>query len=147
MICRSRVACYSVLWLTTFVLSAFSDEPKEYEITDADREHWSFRPVARSAVPTVKNRDWVRTPIDAFILAKLEQASWQPNRRAERRDLLRRVTLDLTGLPQAIRPRGIDPAPQWSAASRSGRASLVATDRGVLPDDLAANSLVQVSPR
>ena len=102
MIRRSRVACYSVLWLTTFVLSAFSDEPKEYEITDADREHWSFRPVARSAVPTVKNRDWVRTPIDAFILAKLEQASWQPNRPAERRDLLRRMTLDLTGLPPTI---------------------------------------------
>jgi hypothetical protein len=50
----------------------------------------------------VKNRDWGRTPVDAFILAKLEEVEWSPNPPAERRDLLRRVFLDLTGLPPTI---------------------------------------------
>ena len=97
-----RCALLSILGLIVLTISLRADEPKEYEITDADREHWSFRPVVRPVVPAVKNRDWVRTPIDAFILAKLEQASWQPNHPAERRDLLRRATLDLTGLPPTI---------------------------------------------
>lgn len=83
-------------------LSVFGDDPKEYEITDADRDHWSFRPVVRPTIPTVKNRVWVRAAIDAFILAKLEQADWQPNAPADRRDLLRRAYLDLTGLPPTI---------------------------------------------
>ena len=102
MIRRSRVACCSVLWLLAFVVLAICDEPAEYEITDADREHWSFRPVVRPAVPVVKNREWGRTPIDAFVLAKLEQAEWPPNPSAERRDLLRRVFLDLIGLPPSV---------------------------------------------
>ena len=89
MIRRSRVACCSVFWLLTIIVSAFADEPTEYEITDADREHWSFRPVARPAVPAVKNREWGRTPIDAFVLAKLEAAAWSPNLSADRRDMLR----------------------------------------------------------
>lgn len=83
-------------------ISAFAEELPEYEITDADREHWAFRPVTRPPVPMVRRRDWVRTPIDAFILAKLEAVDWSPNPPARRRDLLRRAFLDLTGLPPTI---------------------------------------------
>ncbi len=98
-----RLACFSVAIATIALsISAFGDEPVEYEITDSDRDHWSFRPIARPAVPAVRNRDWVRTPIDAFILAKLEAADWQPNPPAAKRDLLRRTFLDLTGLPPTI---------------------------------------------
>lgn len=102
MAARFRDALLTAVGLIALSISIFGDEPKEYEVTDADRDHWSFRPIARPAVPTVKHRDWVRTPIDAFILAKLEQDEWQPNPPAERRDLLRRAFLDLTGLPPTI---------------------------------------------
>jgi cytochrome c553 len=61
--------------------------------------HWAFRPVTRPQVPSVKNKAWVKTPIDAFILARLEEKGLSPAKPADRRTLLRRVTFDLTGLP------------------------------------------------
>ena len=63
------------------------------------REFWSFRPVADPAVPAVQNADWVQTPIDAFVLTKLETRKTRPAERAAKRTLIRRVTFDLTGLP------------------------------------------------
>jgi cytochrome c553 len=66
--------------------------------TTASR-HWSLRPVERPPVPDVRERAWVRNPIDAFVLARLESESIQPSPEADRRTLLRRVSLDLTGLP------------------------------------------------
>lgn len=68
-------------------------------IKPTDREHWAFQPVQRPDVPTVKGTTWVRNPIDAFVLAKLEAKGWQPNAPAERAALLRRVYLDVIGLP------------------------------------------------
>ncbi len=62
-------------------------------------EHWSFQPVLRPAVPAVKNASWSRNPIDAFVLAKLEARGWSPAPAAAPRDLLRRLHLDLIGLP------------------------------------------------
>ncbi len=62
--------------------------------------HWSFVPLPdRVALPEVKNAGWVRDPLDRFVLAKLEQAGLSPNKEASRSRWLRRVTLDLTGLP------------------------------------------------
>jgi hypothetical protein len=63
------------------------------------RAFWSFRPVIRPRLPAVRQREWVRTPIDAFILAKLEGAGLHPAAPASKASLLRRVTYDLTGLP------------------------------------------------
>lgn len=63
------------------------------------RQHWSFQPVKSTTSPVVRNRTWPRSPIDAFILAKLEQAKLTPSPPADKRTLLRRVTFDLTGLP------------------------------------------------
>ena len=60
---------------------------------------WSFRPVKRTAPPTVKNAAWVRSPIDAFILSKLEAKHLAPAAPASKIALLRRATYDLTGLP------------------------------------------------
>ena len=61
--------------------------------------HWSFVPPKRPEVPAVKQADWPRTPIDSFVLAKLEQQGLHPSPEADRAILLRRVTFDLTGLP------------------------------------------------
>jgi mono/diheme cytochrome c family protein len=60
---------------------------------------WAFQPVKRSPVPAVKNTAWVRSPIDAFILAKLESKGLKPAPSAGRTVLIRRAYYDLTGLP------------------------------------------------
>ncbi len=63
------------------------------------REHWAFRPMARPEPPAVGDEAWVRNAIDRFILARLEAEGLTPVAPAGRRQLLRRVTFDLTGLP------------------------------------------------
>jgi hypothetical protein len=77
------------------------DELKAYDarIKPKDREHWSFKPIHAPEPPLVKNAAWVRNPIDQFILAKLEAKGWKPADPAEPRALLRRIYLDLSGLP------------------------------------------------
>ena len=71
----------------------------EVTIDDADRQFWSFQPLSVSAAPEVTASDWVRTPIDRFILAKLEASDLTPNSNADWRTLVRRAYFDLTGLP------------------------------------------------
>jgi mono/diheme cytochrome c family protein len=61
--------------------------------------HWSYQPPRRPPLPAVQRRDWLRSPIDAFILHRLEQEGLAPAPEAELPVLLRRVALDLTGLP------------------------------------------------
>ena len=63
------------------------------------KDHWSFQPLTSPPVPEVKNADWVRNPIDAFVLAKLEARGWEPSPAAGDEALLRRMYLDLVGLP------------------------------------------------
>lgn len=63
--------------------------------------HWSFIAPVRPSPPAVKNSAWVRNPVDAFILAKLESIGLAPAAEADRRTLARRLSLDLRGLPPA----------------------------------------------
>jgi len=63
------------------------------------KQHWSFQPVRAVAPPVVKATTWVQTPIDAFVLAKIEAAGLQPASPANRRTLIRRASFDLLGLP------------------------------------------------
>jgi mono/diheme cytochrome c family protein len=63
------------------------------------KAHWSFQPLKKPAVPTVDNQAWCKTPVDNFVLAKLEANGMKPNEAADKRTLIRRVTFDLTGLP------------------------------------------------
>ncbi len=63
------------------------------------KAHWAFQPVKKPAVPAVRNTAWVQTPVDNFILDKLEAAGLSPNAPADKRTLIRRVTYDLIGLP------------------------------------------------
>jgi len=60
--------------------------------------HWAYQPVVRPDVPVVKKQAWVRTPIDAFVLAKLEEKELTPSPDADRATLIRRSTLDVLGL-------------------------------------------------
>ncbi|HMJ60552.1 MAG TPA: DUF1549 domain-containing protein, partial [Bryobacteraceae bacterium] len=61
--------------------------------------HWAYAPPVRSELPKVKHEAWSRTPIDRFVLAKLENENLNPAPEADKAILLRRVTFDLTGLP------------------------------------------------
>jgi hypothetical protein len=70
--------------------------------TIPDTGLWSLRPVKRQPLPAVKHAAWVRNSIDAFILARLEQDGLAPSPEADRATLLRRLSLDLTGLPPTL---------------------------------------------
>jgi len=61
--------------------------------------HWAFVPPVRPALPEVRNAKWARNPLDLFVLARLEKEGLQPSPEAARETLIRRVSLDLTGLP------------------------------------------------
>lgn len=65
-------------------------------------KHWSLVPPVRPALPEVKDKSWPRNPIDSFILARLEQEGLTPSPEADKTALIRRVTLDLTGLPPTL---------------------------------------------
>jgi hypothetical protein len=64
--------------------------------------HWAFSAPKRPALPTVKDKEWVRNPIDAFVLARLEEEGLKPSPAANKETLMRRVSLDLTGLPPTL---------------------------------------------
>ncbi len=64
--------------------------------------HWAFIPPKRSAAPSVTNTSWLRNPIDSFVLSRLEQQGLKPAPQASKETLLRRTSLDLTGLPPTI---------------------------------------------
>ena len=72
------------------------------KMAEAKAVHWAYRPPVAKAAPKVKNAAWVKNPIDAYILSKLEKAGMQPSPQASKEMLLRRVTLDLTGLPPTL---------------------------------------------
>jgi hypothetical protein len=78
--------------------AAVSNSPVKV-ITPEQRAFWSFQPLKEPAIPAVKEKSWAKTNIDHFVLAKLEAKGMKPVAPADRRALIRRVTLDLTGLP------------------------------------------------
>ncbi len=95
----------SALFLSTVALclclpAAETAKPKEF--TSSQKNWWAFQPVVKPAAPTVRDKAWTKTDIDAFILAKLEEKKIAPNAPADRATWLRRVTLDLTGLPPTL---------------------------------------------
>ena len=65
--------------------------------------HWSFQPLRRPPVPDVQDHSWASNAIDAFVLARLEAEGIEPSPEADRRTLIRRVSLDLIGLPPTPR--------------------------------------------
>ncbi len=65
-------------------------------------KHWAFQPVSDPKPPAPSQPDWVRTPVDAFVQARLQAEGLAPSPAADRRTLIRRVTYDLTGLPPTL---------------------------------------------
>lgn len=133
--------------LVTRIATTNADErmppaDSELVLTDAERDvlqrwivegaeyepHWAFVPPKKAAPPTVKNDAWIRNPIDAFVLARLEQEKWSPSPEADAETLCRRLYLDLTGIPptpqevhdfvQSIKPRPLVAKPDRDQRSR-----------------------------
>lgn len=102
---RAIPRVFLALALTT---NAYGDEDPstistlERELTEGEREHWSFQPIQAPPTPDVEKKGWVRTPIDAFLLSSMEAAGIEPAPLADRQTLLRRVYFDLTGLPPTL---------------------------------------------
>src|SRR5262249_29165081 len=93
-----------VLVVTLSAIRGAEPLPKElakYEtlIKPEHRQHWAFQPVKRPDIPTVRNTERSRNPIDAFVLARLESRGWQPPPVADRQAFLRRIYLDVIGIP------------------------------------------------
>jgi hypothetical protein len=70
---------------------------------DEGRQFWSFQPITEPPLPNVENQNWIRSPIDAFVLHQLEMSGLTPAPPADRRTLIRRVYFDLIGLPPTPR--------------------------------------------
>ncbi len=81
--------------------------PASVSVSEAEKrvrqlKHWAFQPVQPTDPPVVKESDWCQTPVDQFILEKLESQQLAHSPAADRRTLIRRVTYDLTGLPPTV---------------------------------------------
>jgi hypothetical protein len=83
------------------VAGAAADTRRSADVTQQDRQHWSYRPLHSVEPPAVKDAGRGRTPIDRFILAELDAKGLRPNPPADKRTLIRRVYFDLLGLPPA----------------------------------------------
>ena len=103
----TKSALFQLAALLVVVASAMAGEkpwgPDGYAppetFSQEQREHWAYQPVKRVIPPAVKESDWVRNPIDRFILAEIEKLGMVHAPQADRVPLIRRVTFDLTGLP------------------------------------------------
>jgi len=89
-------------WTPALNSTAAAPEEKRIDYDKLLREHWAFKPLAEATPPATSDKAWSKTPLDQFVLARLEQAKLTPNKPADKHTLLRRVTFDLTGLPPTL---------------------------------------------
>jgi Protein of unknown function (DUF1553)/Protein of unknown function (DUF1549)/Planctomycete cytochrome C len=82
-------------WIDAGAPGPAEDAPKE-------RKHWAYVKPVRVEPPAVTNGAWVKNPIDAFVLARLEKEGWKPSPEATKEALLRRLSLDIVGLPPTL---------------------------------------------
>ena len=82
-------------WIDAGAPGAVDTEPP-------DKRHWAYRKPVRPEPPVVANANWIRNPIDRFVLARLEREGLAPAPEADRETLIRRVSLDLIGLPPTL---------------------------------------------
>ncbi len=92
----------ALVWflLVSCALLSAAEETKTFTATQ--KRWWAIQPVVKASVPTPKTLGWAKTEIDAFVLDKLEAKGLAPNPAADRSTLLRRVTLDITGVPPTV---------------------------------------------
>jgi hypothetical protein len=87
-------------WIDQGAKAPADEQPEQ--VATAVSSHWAFQPLVRPKVPSVKNRSWARNPIDQFVLAPLEKEGIRPSPEADRVTLIRRLKLDLLGLPPSL---------------------------------------------
>jgi hypothetical protein len=87
------------VWPETKAVASVAESSGEYVIRPEFRDFWSFQPVRKPPLPEVRDKNWTRTDVDRFILARLEKEGLRPVTPVEKRALIRRATLDLIGLP------------------------------------------------
>ena len=87
-------------------ISSGAAYPRDEAVPRTPAEHWSFQPVRNPPVPAVKDSTHVRNQIDAFVQASLEKRALKPAAQASPQQLLRRIHLDLTGLPPSLQAQG-----------------------------------------
>ncbi|PYJ58156.1 MAG: hypothetical protein DME24_17425, partial [Verrucomicrobia bacterium] len=98
-----RFFAWAPLWGGLFIAaSGLFHAPIEAAETKDPKQHWAFKSPVRPQVPEVKNKKWVRTPIDNFVLARLDKEGLRPSPEADQVTLLRRLSLDVVGLPPTI---------------------------------------------
>ena len=85
-----------------FLWEGLADLAARAEFTDEERQFWAYQPVREPVPPAVREEAWVRTPVDRFVLRSMEDRGLRPLPPADRRTLLRRITLDLSGLPPTL---------------------------------------------
>src|SRR5439155_22059929 len=73
--------------------------PSEPAITPRNKSHWAFQQAVPRQPPQVRANSWVATPVDSFVLARLEKAGLRPSPSVDRTTLIRRIAFDLIGLP------------------------------------------------
>ncbi len=89
------------------ITAAQKDKLKAWIAAGAEyQQHWAFIPPVRAALPSTRLQGWTKTPVDSFVLARLEKEGLKPSPEASREVWLRRVSLDLTGLPPS--PKELD---------------------------------------
>ncbi len=101
---RRRLCIFLIAAVSTFATTTATAEDRIERNTATT--HWAYAAPQRPQLPRVKNKAWIQQPLDAFILARLEDAGLAPSPQADRVALLRRVYLDLIGLPP--RPADVD---------------------------------------
>ncbi|MCB1088046.1 MAG: DUF1549 domain-containing protein, partial [Verrucomicrobiae bacterium] len=106
---KYKLADAEIDTLATWIEMGAPDPRMEAKVAKASgidwekgRAHWSYQPVKHPAPPAVKDASWARDDLDRFILSKVEGAGLKPAADANRFALIRRVTLDLTGLPPTV---------------------------------------------
>lgn len=77
-------------------------EPPRGVDFEAAKSHWAFQRIADPAPPSIADESWIQSPIDRFVLARLEAAGMRPQPRADKATLVRRATFDLIGLPPTV---------------------------------------------
>ncbi len=88
-----------ITWIQMGAPDPRSAPSTSFAAKDSAKTHWAWQPLTKPAVPQVQDTAWPKTPIDNFILAKLEEKHLKPNPPADKRTLIRRATFDLIGLP------------------------------------------------
>ncbi len=96
---KPRLSATEIAALRAWIDAGAKAPAGEVPLAPTKSKHWAFQPPLRSSPPAVKNTSWVRNDVDRFILARLEKEGIAPSPEADRVTLIRRLSLDLTGLP------------------------------------------------